>query len=474
MSQRAASPDGEAGAAATGPRPRLDPWRWLRLRFQLRRDTDYDGTVEHLTSNVVFRGGNLWALVLAILVASIGLNVNSTAVIIGAMLISPLMGPIMGAGLAIGTDDLTLLRRSLWNLTVAAVISVAASAAYFALSPLSQAQSELLARTRPTLYDVLVAFLGGSAGIIAASRKGDKSTVVPGVAIATALMPPLCTAGFALASGSWSFFLGATYLFLINSVFICLATVLFVRILRFPRVLEPDPARERRVRLAITVAVILTVVPSGFVAWTVVRESLFRSAAARFIRDEIQLPGRSVIASVIRYGRDSSIVDVTLVGPPLPAELRSSLERRLAAVGLDRTRLTIREPMQPGPGTEELSAAVRAGILEDLYRTNQAALDARDTRIRLLEDEVVRLQPRQLPVAPLSRELVALYPELLSLGFGRIASLTDSVAPDSTVAVLTTWRRRPSDADMTRLRAFLTERLAVDSVDLIVRVAGSR
>ena len=202
---------------------------------KLNEDTDVDSTIMSIKKAVEFRGVNTWILAFAIIVASVGLNVNSTAVIIGAMLISPLMGPINGIGLAIGISDSELLRKSLKNLLVMVVISLLASSSDFLLTPLSDAQSELLARTTPTIFDVFIAFFGGFAGIVAISRKDQPFTVISGVAIATALMPPLCTAGYGIGTGQMQFFIGALYLFFINSFFIALATFIMVRYLKFPQ-----------------------------------------------------------------------------------------------------------------------------------------------------------------------------------------------------------------------------------------------
>ena len=196
----------------------------IKAHFTVMQDMeDEKEIVAQITSGVSFRGANLWVLIFAIFIASLGLNVNSTAVIIGAMLISPLMGPIIGMGLAIGINDFQLLRRAAKNFAIATVISILTATVYFLITPLGEAQSELLARTSPTIYDVLIATFGGAAGILALCTKG-KGNVIPGVAIATALMPPLCTAGFGLASGHLLYFLGAFYLFFINTVFISLST----------------------------------------------------------------------------------------------------------------------------------------------------------------------------------------------------------------------------------------------------------
>ena len=202
---------------------------YLRNLFSLHEDKESElKTIENIKKNTIFKGTNLWILAFAILIASIGLNVNSAAVIIGAMLISPLMGPIMGVGLSLGIYDFELLKQAIRNLLIATIIGLFISSLYFSITPLNEAQSELLARTYPTIYDVLIAFVGGLTGIVAGSRS-EKGNAIPGVAIATALMPPLCTAGYGLATYNFGIFLGAFYLYLINCVFICLATFLFVR-----------------------------------------------------------------------------------------------------------------------------------------------------------------------------------------------------------------------------------------------------
>ena len=214
-----------------------DRWKRVKAYFNLLNDReDEQQVIEQVSAGVVFRGTNLWILMFAILIASLGLNVNSTAVIIGAMLVSPLMGPIIGMGLAVGIGDYDLLRRALKNYGVATLISIVTATVYFVISPLGEARSELLARTSPTLFDVLIAFCGGAAGVLALTTK-SKGQVIPGVAIATALMPPLCTAGYGLATAQWSYFFGAFYLFFINTVFIATATFLGVKLL------GPSPPR---------------------------------------------------------------------------------------------------------------------------------------------------------------------------------------------------------------------------------------
>ena len=254
--------------------------------------------IDQVKSAIVFRGTNLWILMFAILIASLGLNVNSTAVIIGAMLISPLMGPIIGMGISVGINDLDLLKQSAKNYLVATLISVVTATLYFLISPLSEAQSELLARTSPTLYDVLIAFFGGAAGVLALTTK-SKGQVIPGVAIATALMPPLCTAGYGLAMGKASFFFGAFYLFFINTVFIALSTYFGVRLLGFHKHEFMSAWRERRAHRLLTAVVVVTMIPAAVMTVMIVRQSVFDHNVRRFLKNELTQSGTQVISNSV-------------------------------------------------------------------------------------------------------------------------------------------------------------------------------
>lgn len=271
----------------------------LKYRFNLDEDKAEESTIiSSIIKNIEFKGVNLWTLIFAIFIASIGLNVNSTAVIIGAMLISPLMGPIMGIGLGLGIFDFNLIKKAFKNLLVAVLISLFTSTIYFLLTPLQEARSELLARTVPTIWDVLIAFFGGLAGIVAGSRK-NISNAIPGVAIATALMPPLCTAGYGLGTGNFYFFIGAFYLFLINCVFISLSTFLIVRFLKFKPVEFLDHKREAKVRKYIWTIVLLTLLPSIFLAYKFVGEEIFKQHAQLFITKELKEKNILVIEKTI-------------------------------------------------------------------------------------------------------------------------------------------------------------------------------
>ena len=323
----------------------MSAWRWLRRLLDFRDDKAGDvATIESLKGDVEFRGTKLWILICAILVASIGLNVNSTAVIIGAMLISPLMGPIIGFGLGFGIADLDLVRKSLRNLALTTLFSILTATIYFLLTPLDQPGSELLGRTEPSLYDVLIAFFGGAAGLIAGSSK-SKGQVLPGVAIATALMPPLCTAGFGLATGNWPFFFGAIYLYLINSVFIAFATFVMVRIMRFPMKSVASGDMRKRSYRWITVIAVCTLIPSIYLSVRLVRDSYQEQRAKQFIADHFAPPAHQVIRqSFIRADGDKRpYIDVVLIGKPLSSQTIDSIAALLPSYGLSNFDLQVHQ-----------------------------------------------------------------------------------------------------------------------------------
>ena len=317
----------------------------IRVYLNLLPDLEEEQlVVDEITRGVSFRGANLWVLICAIFIASLGLNVNSTAVIIGAMLISPIMGPIIGMGLAIGINDLDLLKRAVKNFSVTTLISVLTAMVYFFLSPLGEAQSELLSRTSPTIYDVLIAFFGGAAGIIALATRGKGGNVLPGVAIATALMPPLCTAGFGLATGNLLFFLGAFYLFFINTVFISLATALGVRMMKFHQHHFLTPERAKKAKRIFTGIVIATTVPALWMTVNIIRTSVFESNVRSFVKHELSLPGTQVLSSSADRGEHT--LRIVAVGREISDSLQQEVESRLSNYGLAGYRLTLIQGVQ--------------------------------------------------------------------------------------------------------------------------------
>lgn len=297
--------------------------------------------IDSISSDVNFRGAKLWLLVIAVFVASLGLNINSTAVIIGAMLISPLMGPIIGMGLGVGINDYALFKRSLWNYLIATLFSVLTAMVYFQISPITEAQSELLARTTPSIYDVCIALCGGLAGIIALSNKSQRmGNVIPGVAIATALMPPLCTVGYGIATGSLSFVLGAFFLYLINSVFIALSTSVCVAfILHFPKKIQVDRERGKKVTRIFGGIVIATIVPSIILTFSIVQSTIAEQRARRFVEHELSIENAHVVRH--KYDHREKSLQVMLLGNSLDSANIRRIEKRLSDYKLDDVSLQI-------------------------------------------------------------------------------------------------------------------------------------
>lgn len=446
---------------------------FLKDRFNLSEGKASEKqTIEEIQQGVAFRGANLWILIFATMVAAVGLNVNSTAVVIGAMLISPLMGPIMGIGLGVGINDFELILKGLKNLGIAVLISVITSALYFWISPLNDAQSELLARTSPTLWDVLIASFGGLAGIVAGSRK-EKSNAIPGVAIATALMPPLCTAGYGLATSQWNYFFGAFYLFFINSVFISLSTYLIVKVLRFRQKEFLDHEREKRVKRSIMIFAILTIMPSIWTGIKVVRESIFTRNAQNFINTEMEFPNTQVINRRIEYNPDGGQIQVTLYGAPISADLEHSLRLQLDDYGLHDCSLDILQGYQDESidraTVEQMNLQLRTGIIEDLYQRNEEQIRSRDDRIKLLENEIVRYKSQLLPIADYSQEIKAFNQNLEEFTITpSIISQVDSMTMDTTYLAYARFKRAPRKSELTELQSWLIARTKAEKVRLVV------
>lgn len=445
---------------------------FLKDRFNLKQDQERESiTKADIAKGTEFKGANLWILMFAIIIASIGLNVNSTAVIIGAMLISPLMGPIMGIGLGVAVYDIPLVVKGARNLLIAMIISILTSTVYFLITPLAEAQSELLSRTQPTIWDVLIAFSGGLAGIIAGSRK-EKSNAIPGVAIATALMPPLCTAGYALATTQWYYFFGALYLFFINCVFISVSTFLIVRLLKYRKKKYENPRLERRIHTWVTVAVIITMVPSVWLAYNLVRKSVFEQNARVFMAREFAFADTQVISSNIRYDKLGSTIDVTLFGKPLEATAISKIQASLPDYKLKDCQLKINQAYNNNEdelrNVELISQNMRAGLVEDLYKKNQEVLASKDERIRMLEDELFKLQASQYPIMDISEELRIQYEDLkdFTIMDGYVRNLQAEVMDTICFAKVSFLAEHASE-DYEKIRRWLKLRLKVDSVSLI-------
>ena len=423
-------------------------------------------TIESLKADVEFRGTKLWILICAILVASIGLNVNSTAVIIGAMLISPLMGPIIGFGLGFGIADLDLVRKSLRNLGLTTLFSILTATIYFLLTPLDQPGSELLGRTEPSLYDVLIAFFGGAAGLIAGSSK-SKGQVLPGVAIATALMPPLCTAGFGIATGNWPFFFGAIYLYIINSVFIAFATFVMVRIMRFPMKSVASSDMRKRSYRWITVIAVCTLIPSIYLSIRLVRDSYQEQRAKQFVADHFAPPEHQVIRqSFVRADGDKRpYIDLVLIGKPLSAQTIDSIATLLPNYGLSNFDLQVHQGIDNEAPTdyEQLGGV----LLRDLYERSERTASEQRAEIDSLRRTLLRYDYYKSLTHDVSDEARAVFTDISKVRL--MPSMEFIQGQDSVLHILvTTPSRRLAPAERKKLEQWLQKRTKADDLELIL------
>lgn len=432
---------------------------FLAFRFNLQEGRATDAEIkESIISNVVFKGVNLWALICAIFIASIGLNVNSTAVIIGAMLISPIMGPIMGVGLGIGINDLDLVKRGLLNLLVATVIGIITSTIYFSVTPLHEAQSELLARTLPSVWDVFIAFFGGAAGMVAASRK-EKSNVIPGVAIATALMPPLCTAGFGIATGNWYYVLGALYLYFINSVFIAIATFAVSRYIKMRKKRLDDAGSEKKVTRYIIVIVVITILPSILMAYRIADRSIFETNARKFVEEEFKFKNTQVVSKAFHYNLKR--IDLLLIGKQLKQQKIDSLAKDLGNYNLKDIKLNIRQGLDAGEHID--ISQIKASILDEVYATQFKGDTVKDTV------ETASKPPRAARDTTIFNELKALYPGIKSFGINKTVIYNADKKGTNTINVaLVSFTKPIATGDQQRLQAWLAVRYKSPSLKLLV------
>ena len=456
----------------------------LKNLFSLHLDTDEAGTIDNIHKSIEFKGGNLWGLIFAAFIASIGLNVNSGAVVIGAMLISPLMGPIVGIGYAIATNDFDTLKNALQNLIIFVVGSILAAIFYFSISPIKSLTSQLEARTYPTFYDVLIAICGGAIGIVASSRS-DRGNAIPGVAIATALMPPLCTVGYGIATAQWAFAGGAFYLFFINSVFIAGTAMLFVRFLEFPKKEFLDPKREQRYKLIMVVIVVFTIIPSLWTGYNLVQREVFNSKVAVFQSkvDAYHLEKGLIINQKSDYRRDTPRVTLMTSGG-IREHDKENLRSLLNDVGLNDTELNF---MEGNLDIEVLLAEVGDlqqkflvikdeydEILKQLYTKNEAVLKDKNKRIEFLEEELTRYKSlnkrTSKPVNDIAQEFSALYPEAKEISYNELIKVnTMNNASDTIPTVVIDWEgRRIKDKQKARMVQFFQTRMKLDTLEIVI------
>ena len=411
-----------------------------------------DSVYEEIKKGIVFKGTNLWILIFAIIVASVGLNMNSTAVIIGAMLISPLMGPINGMGYSIATYDFDLFRKSVKNFSFAILASLVASTLYFVLSPVSTAHSELLARTSPTIYDVLIALFGGLAGIVAISSK-QKGNVIPGVAIATALMPPLCTAGYGLATRQFDFFFGAFYLFTINTIFIAIASVWISQILKFPIRTIVDEGKKKRIDRSITLVITIVLLPSIFFGYKLVKQERFTQNANSYVSNISLYEGQYLLQNKI----DANSNKITLIygGTGLSEQQKETIIQKSRDFDLENAEISIKQGL----------------TFSNLDNTNIELLSLKEEIISLnsilskKNSEIDSILNHQKFGKSILNEIKAIYPQINGCIYSESSNYNDTVqSPQLTPIVILSFKSPLQDADKQKIRNWLIQRLKNNAV----------
>jgi uncharacterized hydrophobic protein (TIGR00271 family) len=389
--------------------------------LDFRKDADQISTTEAIKADIQFKGATAWILICSILVASIGLNTNSIPVVIGAMLISPLMGPILGIGLSIAINDIDTLKTSLISLGTMIILSILTSFIYFWIFDINADTSELFARTRPDIREILIAFFGGLALIIARTKKGTIATVIYGVAIATALIPPLCTAGYGIAVGSWDYFIGAMYLFIINTIFIALATFIVIKFLKFPMINYVDSVRRRTISRFATLAAIIVMIPAVWTFVNVVNESNFKNDALSFLNSELDiLPNSKYIKknTVVQYNSDKpSVIELTTLGnDQISKEIEFVLNTKMKNYSsLNNTELIINQSIFREINNLEYMEELRSRDSLDLLSQTQ--------KINFLEDkvqELLVLEKNYIEFPNLVKELNINYSEIDEFSYSNI------------------------------------------------------
>lgn len=416
-----------------------------------RGEENKKSVIENISGTVSFRGSNIWILACAIIIASVGLNVNSTAVIIGAMLISPLMGPIVGAGFGLGMYDFELLKKSIKNLIIATLVSLVTSTLYFYISPFKEAQSELLARTSPNIYDILIAFFGGLVGVIAVTRV-EKGNPIPGVAIATALMPPLCTAGYGLALGNYMYFLGAMYLYTINCVFICIATFLIVKYLKYPIAKQLDQKHQKRVKYVISILILFLITPSVYFAYQLYNQKSYNSRVEVFLQDEFHNKDYPIIYKKIRYNTDPKKIEVAFLTKKFNDTEIANLNKKLINYDLPNTKLIIRQD----------TVNLRKDIMNQI-NNNQSVVDQKDILINSLRNQ---LSQYNFNTNQISNEAKILFPAITSLKIGNYTIENKTTKSKVIPVILFQSKKDLDEPTQIKMKLWLKQRLAKDSIEV--------
>jgi uncharacterized hydrophobic protein (TIGR00271 family) len=436
---------------------------FLTELLDVKHDTDKEETVETVKKEISFKGHNAWILIFSVFVASIGLNVSSTAVVIGAMLISPLMGPIVGVGLSVAINDIETLRRSLINLGIMIGLSILTAYLYFLLSPLTKLTPELEARTYPTILDVLVAIFGGLALIVAKTKKGTMPSVIYGVAIATALMPPLCTAGYGLAVGNFEYFGGAFYLFTINSIFIALSAFVVSKLLGFPLVKYANSKRRKRIAQIATTIALVVMIPSGFLFWKLLQKEIFTTNVETFIVENIFYEEAFLYKYNANY--DKRTVEIFMGGEPVPDPVINTWRTKLLNdKNLNNIKLEVRQFRDDA----EFSTT-NFLTLSDRFSQSLETLESREARIRNLEKQLRSLSTGDIPFEVLVEEIKINYGDLSSISFSN-TFISDFEKIDTIPVFTVSWRdgvsRQVRTTNNEKLKNWLAFKLGKESIEI--------
>ncbi len=445
----------------------------------IRDEIDFEGAPKRIEDGIKFQGFNVWVLIFSIFIASIGLNSNSNAIIIGAMLISPLMGPILGVGFSLGTNRFDLLKRSALNFVIMMLVGLITSWLYFLLTPLDKADTEILARTSPTILDVLVAIFGGLAGAIAGMRKSNTLTVIPGVAIATALMPPLCTVGYGIATWQPEFAFGAMYLFLLNSLIISVATTIFVRFARFPLHTFVNKRKERKAKQLITLFMILLIGPSIWFFITATQKSIFETNANNFVDEVVRQPNSFLITKNIAYQTDSiPKIEVLIGGKTISTATISEWKEQLNTYNISNTEFiviqdvhdemlseTIEELKQNSTSQSEQNKTVLNAVMAERVNDN----NYKDSVITALEHEIQFRDSMEMEYRQISAELHSMYSGIDRLAFGKIVEEAEGKL-DTIPTMFINWSRKVGtstrNARLKKIRAWLPVRVKSDKISV--------
>lgn len=438
-------------------------WTQIKEVAQLSEHIDTEASSKYIKNNISFKGPNAYILAFAIVIASVGLNVNSIPVIIGAMLISPLMGPILAIGYSLGVNDTTLLKKAALNLLIMVIICLMVSTLYFLLSPLKlENPTELLARTNPTIFDVLIALFGGFAGILEISKK-EKGTVFAGVAIATALMPPLCTAGFGLATWKLSYFAGALYLFFINCVFIALATFVSVKYLKYPVTHFADAVKQKKVSRTITIITLILIVPSVYSAIVVIKENNFNQTAGQFINTNKTLSKSYIYDYSINHHTKPPTIELSIAGESLSDGETEMLFRSAESFGIKREQVTIKQNV-----ASYQDEVTEKAVVQSIFERNDLEINRREQLISQMENEIKTLKTKELPYKQISKEIMAQYPDIISFSIARGAEIDPKTfEPVDQIIVIVQFKTPAPESEIKKLREWLSIRLDFNNLIIV-------